>query len=68
VCQSAIEAVQDGDVVGLGSGSTSKRATLSLGGRVEDGFMIVGIPISFRMREFAVDAGIELTTLQDRLV
>lgn len=63
--QSAIEAVQDGDVIGLGSGSTPKSAILALGDRVKDGFNIVGIPTSFRVRELAADAGIELTTLQD---
>jgi ribose 5-phosphate isomerase A len=62
--QSAIEAVQDGAIVGLGSGSTAKHAILALGEQVEDGLDIVGIPTSFQARELAVDAGIELTTLQ----
>ena len=63
--QSAIEAVQDGDIVGLGSGSTAKHAILALGERVEDGLDIVGIPTSLQARELAVDAGIELTTLHE---
>lgn len=63
--QSAVEAVEDGDIVGLGSGSTAKHAIELLGERVEEGLDIAGIPTSFQSQELASDMGIELTTLDE---
>ena len=61
--EQAVEAVADGDVVGLGSGSTAEHAIQILGERVAEGLDIVGIPTSFQAREVANEVGIELTTL-----
>ncbi|WP_158854832.1 ribose-5-phosphate isomerase RpiA [Halorhabdus sp. CUG00001] len=61
----AVEAVTDGDMVGLGSGSTAEHAIRLLGDKVEDGLDIVGVPTSFQAREVATDVGIELTTLEE---
>jgi len=63
--ESAVEAVDDGDVVGLGSGSTAEHAIRVLGDRVADGLDIVGIPTSFQAREVAIEVGIDLTTLDE---
>ena len=62
--QAAMEAVamvQDGMVVGLGTGSTAAFAIDGLIARVRDGLRIVGIPTSERSAKQARDGGIVLT-------
>ena len=59
----AAEAVEDGDVVGLGTGSTTAHAIEALGRAVDDGLEIRGIPTSFQSRRLALEVGLELTTL-----
>ncbi|WP_436931884.1 ribose-5-phosphate isomerase RpiA [Halosimplex halobium] len=61
----AAEAVEDGTVVGLGSGSTAAHAIRPLGREVDAGLDIEGVPTSFQAREIAVDEGIPLTTLDE---
>jgi ribose 5-phosphate isomerase A len=61
--ESAAEAVEDGTVVGLGTGSTAAHAIRKLGRRVDAGLDVRGIPTSFQARERASEAGIPLTTL-----
>ena len=63
--ESAAEAVDDGMVVGLGTGSTAAHAIRALGRRVDAGLDISGIPTSFQSRELAREAGIPLTTLEE---
>jgi ribose 5-phosphate isomerase A len=57
--------VRDGDIVGLGSGSTAEYAVRLLGERVQAGLKIRGIPTSQRTRELSESVGIPLTTLQE---
>ena len=57
--------VQDGDVVGLGTGSTAYFAVAALGERVKAGLKIIGIPTSVRTAELARALGIRLTTLDE---
>ena len=57
--------VRDGDIVGLGSGSTAEHAIRFLGERVQAGLKIHGIPTSQRTRELAESVGIPLTTLEE---
>jgi ribose 5-phosphate isomerase A len=57
--------VHDGDIVGLGSGSTAEYAVRLLGERVQAGLKIRGIPSSRRTKELAESAGIPLTTLEE---
>ena len=57
--------VRDGDIVGLGSGSTAEYAVRYLGERVQAGLKIRGIPTSQRTRELAESLGIPLTTLEE---
>ena len=59
----AARQVEDGTVVGLGTGSTAAHAIATLGDRVDSGLEIQGIPTSFQARANAREAGIELTTL-----
>ena len=63
--ESAAEAVSDGMIVGLGTGSTAAHSIRDLGRQVDAGLDIEGIPTSFQSRELAREAGIPLTTLDD---
>src|SRR5438874_12469597 len=57
--------VKDGDVVGLGTGSTSSIVIELLGQKVREGLKIVGIPTSLRSKQLADNVGIPLTTLDE---
>jgi ribose 5-phosphate isomerase A len=57
--------VDDGDVVGLGTGSTAAHAIRALGRAVDDGLAVRGIPTSYQSRQVARAAGVPLTTLED---
>lgn len=62
----AARMVEDGAVVGLGTGSTSAFAIEELGRRIrEEGLSIVGIPTSYSAAMLAQKAGIVLRTLDD---
>jgi len=61
----AAAAVEDGMVVGLGTGSTAAHAIRALGREVDAGLHIEGIPTSFQSRELAREEGIPLTTLDE---
>lgn len=63
--ESAAAAVEDGAVVGLGTGSTAAHAIRALGRRVDAGLDIRGIPTSFQARERAREGGIPLTSLEE---
>ena len=55
----------DGQVVGLGTGSTASWVVRLLGDRVRDGLRIRAIPTSIRTRALAESVGISLVTLAD---
>ncbi|WP_254521821.1 ribose-5-phosphate isomerase RpiA [Natrinema caseinilyticum] len=59
----AIETIEDGFVVGLGTGSTTAHAIRAIGRAVDDGLEIRGIPTSFQSRQLALEVGIPLTDL-----
>jgi ribose 5-phosphate isomerase A len=63
--RAAAKLVRDGDVVGLGTGSTAYFAVVALGERVKAGLKIAGIPTSEATAELARQAGIPLTTLDE---
>jgi len=66
--EAAAESVEDGMVVGLGTGSTAAHAIRALGRRVDAGLDITGVPTSFQSRELAREAGIPLTDLESASV
>jgi ribose 5-phosphate isomerase A len=66
--RAAAKLVRDGDVVGLGTGSTAHFAVIALGERVKAGLKIVGIPTSEQTAGLARAVGIPLTTLDERPV
>ncbi len=55
--------IADGNIVGLGSGSTATYAIQLLGERVRQGLKIVGVPTSAATEHLASSLGIPLTTL-----
>jgi ribose 5-phosphate isomerase A len=57
--------VGDGNIVGLGTGSTAAHAVRFLGERVRAGLKIRGIPTSVQTKELAASVGIPLTTLDE---
>lgn len=60
----AIDFVEDGDIVGLGSGSTASYAVRELGRRVtEEKLNILGIPTSIKTESLAKTSGIPLTDM-----
>ncbi|MDV7350570.1 ribose-5-phosphate isomerase RpiA [Halorubrum distributum] len=63
--ESAAEAVTDGDVVGLGTGSTAAHAIRRISDRVDSGLDVRGVPTSFASRELAVDAGVPCLDLPE---
>jgi ribose 5-phosphate isomerase A len=63
--ESAAEAVTDGTVVGLGTGSTTAHAIRALADAVASGLDVTGIPTSFQARELAREVGVPLTTLEE---
>jgi ribose 5-phosphate isomerase A len=63
VARASLRFVSDGDIVGLGSGSTAAYAVRFLAERVKAGLKITGIPTSNGTKELATSLGIPLTTL-----
>jgi ribose 5-phosphate isomerase A len=63
--RASLRFVKDGQVVGLGTGSTATHFIKLLGEQVKNGLRIRGIPTSVRSRELAESLGIPLTTLDE---
>src|SRR5262245_1061701 len=63
--EAAVELVQDGMVVGLGSGSTAAFAVEALARRHRQGLRFLGIPTSERTAAQAAAAGIPLTSFAE---
>src|ERR1022692_1965165 len=63
--RASLRFVKDGQVVGLGTGSTAAYFIQLLGEQVKSGLRIRGIPSSDRSREQAASLGIPLTTLDE---
>src|SRR5579863_965658 len=63
--RASLRFVKDGQVVGLGTGSTAAYFIKLLGEQVKNGLRIRGIPTSVRSRELAESLGIPLTTLDE---
>lgn len=61
----ALDFVQDGMKLGLGTGSTARHFVELLGMRVRDGLKVIGVPTSEATREDAVRCGVRLTTLDE---
>jgi ribose 5-phosphate isomerase A len=63
--ESAAEEVDDGEVVGLGTGSTAAHAIRRIGDRVDSGLDVRGVATSFASRGLATDCEIPLLDLDE---
>ena len=63
--EKATEEIQNGTVIGLGTGSTVYYALLKLGEMVRNGLNIIGVPTSANTEKIATEQGITLSTLAD---
>ncbi len=63
--RASLRFIKDGQVVGLGTGSTAAHFIQLLGERVKKGLRVRGIPTSVRSKELAESLGIPLTTLDE---
>lgn len=63
--RASLKYVRDGQIVGLGSGSTATFAIRMMGERVREGMKIRGIPSSVASRDLALELGIPLITFED---
>ena len=63
--RASLEYVRDGQIVGLGTGSTATFAIRMLGERVREGMKIRGIPSSIASHDLATQVGIPLITFDD---
>lgn len=61
----ALDLVQSGMKLGLGTGSTAKHFVELLGARVRNGLDVIGVPTSEATRTDAIRCGIPLTTLDE---
>ena len=63
--RAAVDLVEAGSIVGLGSGSTAAYAVRFLADRVRDGLKIIGVPTSKETQHHAEQLGIPLATLDE---
>ena len=63
--RAGLKYVHDGQIIGLGSGSTATIAIRLLAERVRDGLTIRAIPSSVQSRDLALQLGIPLTTFDE---
>ncbi len=61
----ALEAVEDGNVVGLGTGKAATAFVRGLGERVQSGLRVTGVPTSQATADLATELGIPLVTLEE---
>ena len=61
----SLDYVEDGMVLGLGTGSTAAHVIRLLGARVRDGLDITGVPTSRATEALAEECGVALTTLEE---
>jgi ribose 5-phosphate isomerase A len=63
--RASLRFVRDGQIVGLGTGSTAAYAVRAIGERVRAGLKIRGIPTSVQTKDLATSLGIPLATLEE---
>jgi len=63
--EEAVKLVEDGMLVGLGTGSTAYWAIMDIGKRVKEGLKITAVPTSIRSEELARSLGIPLVPLDE---
>jgi ribose 5-phosphate isomerase A len=63
--EAAVALVEEGMIVGLGTGSTAKLAVDALGQRVKSGLRVVGVPTSEYTAQQARSLGVRISTLDE---
>jgi ribose 5-phosphate isomerase A len=63
--ETALEMIRDGQVIGLGTGSTAKFAIEGLGRLVREGISVTGVPTSMATARMARECGIPLVDLNE---
>jgi ribose 5-phosphate isomerase A len=63
--EKACEYIEDGMILGLGTGSTVDYALIKIGNMIKDGLDIKGIPTSSRTKKTAIEHNIPLTTFEE---
>ena len=63
--EKACDYIEDGMILGLGTGSTMEYALKKIGRMVKEGLKIKGIPTSFRTKKIANEENIPLTSLEE---
>ncbi|WP_173916743.1 ribose-5-phosphate isomerase RpiA [Halobacillus sp. Marseille-Q1614] len=63
--EKAVDYIEDGMTIGLGSGSTVYWMMKKLGNRVKEGLSVRGIPSSIRTENWAKEFGIPLTNFEE---
>lgn len=66
--EKAVEYIEDGMVVGLGTGSTATYVIKKLGELVQKGLQITAVPTSMQTKKLATDCGISIVELDDHTV
>jgi ribose 5-phosphate isomerase A len=66
--EKAVEHIEDGMIVGLGTGSTVEYTLRKLGKLVRDGLKITGVPTSVHTKRIANEEKIPLTTIEENPV
>jgi ribose 5-phosphate isomerase A len=66
--EKAVDYIEDGMIVGLGTGSTVEYSLKKLGKLVKSGLKIKGIPTSVHTKRIAIEQEIPLTTLEENPV
>ena len=66
--EKAVDYIEDGMIVGLGTGSTVEYTLKKLGKLVKSGLKIKGIPTSVHTKRIAIEQEIPLTTLEENPV
>ena len=66
--EKAVEYIEDGMIIGLGTGSTVKYSLKKIGELVRDGLQVMGVPTSVNTKRMAEEENIPLTTLDENPV
>ena len=63
--EKAVEYIEDGMILGLGTGSTVEYTIRKIGEMIKEGINIKGIPTSMNTKKIAIEENIPLTTLEE---
>ncbi|MFQ6050135.1 MAG: ribose-5-phosphate isomerase RpiA [Candidatus Hydrothermarchaeota archaeon] len=65
LAKEALKYIKDGDVVGIGTGSTVAEFIVALGKEVRNGLDVIGIPTSYQSMLLAIENNIKVASLNE---